>query len=282
MSSVDIAIGKIDYEESGPAGGRPAVFVHGFMMAANLWAQLTERLSAGGLRCIVPTLPLGAHSTPMADRDALTIPGIASSLADFLTALELEDVVLVGNDTGGLISQIVAGSHSERLGALVLTSCDAFEHWPPPVLKPFQIAAKTSPTFRAAMQPMRTRFARQRAYGELAHLLDIDELAAGWVAPALRDSAIAEDARRLTASLDGQTALDAAARLGEFHKPALVAWSADDSFFPVEDGRRLAAALPDARLAVTPGARTFSMLDQTDALAGLIAEFVGARAPTAA
>jgi len=87
--------------------------------------------------------------------------------------------VLVGNDTGGEIAQVVAVSAPQRLGALVLTSCDAFEHFPPPILGPLIAAAKLPLAFSAALQPMRTRFGRNRAYGALAHA-DIDHLASEW------------------------------------------------------------------------------------------------------
>jgi pimeloyl-ACP methyl ester carboxylesterase len=71
-------------------------------------------------------------------------------------------------------------------------------------------------------------------------------------------------------------------RLGGFEPPSgcrsssarrLIAWSADDEFFPLDDARRLAAALPDSRLAVIEGARTLSMLDRPEQLAGLIDDF---------
>jgi len=153
-----------------------------------------------------------------------------------------------------------------------LTSCDAFEHFPPPILRPFIAAARFAPTFRAALQPLRTRLGRQRAYGALAHA-DIDELATEWLQPALTDSKVREDLRRLTASLDQRTTVEAGKRLGLFTRPALVAWSADDEFFPLEDGRRLASTLANARLEVIDRARTFSMIDRPDELAGLIAEF---------
>jgi pimeloyl-ACP methyl ester carboxylesterase len=185
--------------------------------------------------------------------------------------------VLVGNDTGGAISQITATIAPERLGALVLTSCDAFEHFPPPVLKPFIAAAKLGVAFDAAVQPLRTRMGRTRAFGPLAHS-DIDPLVVGWLEPALTDRRIRSDLRRFTASMNQRSTLDIAQRLPEFTKPALIAWSADDVFFPVEDGRRLAAALPDSRLEVIEKARTFSMIDQPDRLADLIADFADAPA----
>ncbi len=207
----------------------------------------------------------------------LTMEGVAAMVAELLERLGLDDVVLVGNDTGGAIAQIVATTKPERLGALVLTSCDAFDNFPPQILKPFIAAAKFAPTFTAAAQPLRTKFGRRRAYGALAHA-DIDGLVVEWLRPALGDARVREDLRRFTGSLNRESTVNAAARLPEFEKPALVAWSADDAFFPLEDGRRLTATLPNARLEVIDRSRTFSMIDQPERLAELIGDFAGAGA----
>ena len=277
MPTITLDAGTIHYDVTGPAEGRPVVFVHGYEMASSLWGPLSERLSARGLRCFAPTWPLGSHPEPLRPGADRTLPGVAAMVDAFLAALDLHDVVLVGNDTGGLVAQLVAVEHPDRLGALVLTSCDAFEHFPPPILKPLILASRTAPTFRAALQAARSKAVRRRAFGALSHS-DIDALVVRWVKPALENPAVAEDLRQLTASLRQETALSAAARLGGFTRPALVAWSADDAFFPLEDGRRLAAALPNAELHVIEDTRTFSMLDQPDRLADLIGATAGVTA----
>lgn len=277
MPTVSLTLGNVHYEKAGPDTGRPVVLIHGYAMGGSLWRPLTERLATGGFACVAPTWPLGAHTEPMRREPALTIEAIAAMVGELLEELSLEDVVLVGNDTGGAIAQVVATATPERLGALVLTSCDAFEHFPPPILKPLIAAAKFAPTFTAALQPLRTRLGRKRAYGALAHE-DIDELVTAWLEPALTNSDVRADLRRLTASLNRQTTVQAGERLPRFTKPALIAWSQDDAFFPVGDGERLAATLPNARLEVIEHARTFSMIDQPDELARLIAGVAGSRA----
>jgi pimeloyl-ACP methyl ester carboxylesterase len=305
MPTVALNAGTIHYDKTGPADGRPVVFIHGYAMGRSLWRPLAERLSDRGLSCIAPTWPLGAHTEPMRPDAELTMESVAATVSELLGALGLEDIVLVGNDTGGAVAQIVAGEAGaagvggasggsegggappdaargadaargvgERLGALVLTSCDAFEHFPPPILKPLIAAAKLPPAFAAALQPLRTRFGRSRAFGALAHA-DIDQLVVEWTRPALADADVREDLRRFTASMKQESMTRAAQRLPRFDKPALIAWSADDAFFPVEDGRRLAATLPNARLEAIERSRTFSMIDQPDRLADLIAGFAG-------
>jgi pimeloyl-ACP methyl ester carboxylesterase len=278
MPAITLSAGTIHYEESGPAEGRPIVFIHGYTMASSLWRPLIERLAGWDSRCLAPTWPLGAHTEPMRDGAELTMEGMAALVAEFLEARDLDDVVLVGNDTGGAIAQLVATTAPDRLGALVLTSCDAFEHFPPGgSFKTLIAAARFAPTFRAVTAPLRTRAVRDRGYGQLAHT-DIDDLVREWVEPLLSNSRVREDLRRFTASMRTQTLLDAGGRLPQFTKPALIAWSADDTFFAVDDGRRLADALPNSRFELIEGARTFSMIDQPDVLAELICEFASERA----
>ncbi|MDH6247120.1 alpha/beta hydrolase [Mycobacterium sp. OTB74] len=269
MSIIEINAGTIHFEEFGPKDGRPVVFVHGYMMGGQLWRQVSARLGARGLRCIAPTWPLGAHPEPLRPGADRSIQGVAGMVAETLTALDLHDVVLVGNDTGGVVTQLVAVHHPDRIGALVLTSCDAFEHFPPPILKPLIRAAQSRAVFRSAAQVMRIPAVRKRAYAGLA-LSDIDALTEEWVGVPLANPAIAEDLRLFTLSLRTEVTTTVAARLSEFDKPTLVAWSADDVFFELGDGERLARIIPNARFEVIDRARTFSMLDRPHRLVDLL------------
>jgi pimeloyl-ACP methyl ester carboxylesterase len=277
MPAVELEQGTIHYAQAGPPDGRPVVCVHGYLMAGDLWAELGSRLAARGLRVLMPTWPLGSHPEPMAEGADVTPRGVAAIVAGFLEALDLRDVVLVGNDTGGALCQVVAVDHPERLGALVLTNCDAFENFPPSFFKALVQAAKLPGGLKAALAPMRTAAARRSplGYGLLSHG-DVDHLAREWVKPVLSQPGVLEDLRRFTAALDKEVTLDAAARLGGFDRPALLAWATDDKLFPLEDAHRLAAVLPDARVEPIQDSRTFSMLDQPDRLASLIGEFAAA------
>ena len=271
MPAIQLQQGTIHYEEAGPRDGRPVVFVHGYLMGGDLWADLARRLAARGLRAIMPTWPLGAHREPMRPGADVTPRGVAAIVAGFLQALELEDVVLVGNDTGGALCQVVAVDHPERLGALVLTNCDMYENFPPSPFKTLTTAAKLPGGLKAVLQPMRTARARRSplGFGMLSNG-DVDHLARGWVKPVFEQPGVLEDLRRFTLGIDNEVTLDAARRLPAFGKPVLLAWAPDDKLFPLGLARRMAAEVPGARLETIAGSRAFSMIDQPDALAALI------------
>ena len=78
---------------------------------------------------------------------------------------------------------------------------------------------------------------------------------------------------RVSRGIDPCHTMQAAERLKGFDRPALIAWSADDMFFPRADGERLAATIPGARFELVDGARTFSPEDRPERLVELIGAF---------
>jgi pimeloyl-ACP methyl ester carboxylesterase len=208
---------------------------------------------------------------------------VARLMGDLLAALDLEDVTLVGNDTGGLISQLVALDHGERVGRLVLTNCDCFEVFPPKEFVPMVKSAHIPGAVKAALAPMRAAAARRTvlAYGGLAREIP-DEVTAAWTEPARTDAAVRGDLIRFMKAVDKSISLTAAERLPRLNIPALVAWGQDDRFFSRELGERLAATLPNARLEPVASSRTFVSEDQPEALADLIRGFVRESAVQAA
>ena len=277
MPSVQLEQGTIHYEEAGPPDGRPVVCVAGYLMGGDLWSELAERLAGRGLRVIMPTFPMGAHREAMKEGADVSAAGVARMIAGFLEALGLEDVVLAGNDSGGAISQVVAARHPDRIGALVLTNCDAFEEFPPGMFKALVRAAKIPGALKVGLQPLRTAAARKSplGYGLLSHR-DIDHLAKGWVGTVLRNGRVMDDLRRFTASIDPALTIEAARTLSSTDKPVLLAWGTDDKLFAMELAERLRDAIPGARLERIEGARTLPMIDQPDRLAEVMVEFLGA------
>jgi pimeloyl-ACP methyl ester carboxylesterase len=272
MATVDLPAGTLHYHQAG--SGPPLVFLHGYLQGANLWGPIVHLINHE-FRCITPELPFGAHPTPLRPDADLTTAGIGRLVADFLQALDLHQVILVGNDSGGAIAQVVAAHHPQPLGGLVLTSCDAFDNHPPKLFRPLLAAARTG-----ALTPLLTTLkfrpirALPSAYGWLTHRQPPHQLIDGWIANYLADQGVRRDTRRLLATLgDGAFMGQIAAELAGFTKPALLAWATDDKFFPLAHARRLAGILPDAHLELIKGSRTWVMRDQPEQTAQLIGQF---------
>ncbi len=271
MPTVRLPQGPIHYEEEGE--GIPLVCVHGYLMGGDLFAGLGERLAGRGFRVIRPTWPLGAHRDAVEGEHDRGPEGVAATVADFLDALELEDVVLLGNDTGGAICQLVVTSRPERVARLVLTNCDAFDNFPPApfgLLRPIARMGALRPTLASMrLGPVRRSFL---GFGLLSHA-GVDHLAEQWVQPPLEDRDVLRDLVAFTLGLDATLTQQAARRLPSFDRPVLIAWATDDRLFPMDHARRLAELLPDARLETIADSRAFSMIDQPDRLADAVAAF---------
>jgi pimeloyl-ACP methyl ester carboxylesterase len=273
QGSVEIEGVTIRYH--GHGDGRPVVFVHGVYVGGSLWDGVAERLV--GVRCVVPTWPLGAHLDPAPSAD-LSARAIARRIPAFLQALDLRDVVLVGNDTGGgLCLAALACGHPgvERIGALVLTNCDSYEHFPPKGFDRIAGLARRAPAVVRIMLRVFSSGPGQRLFLKAVCVRPPRGPAAHRLFEAFPTSREArEDALRTTASLEPSVTLDAVEALKAFAKPVLLAWGDTDKLFPLEHARRLAADFPDARLEVVEGSSTYVMIDQPAKLAGLIQAFM--------
>jgi pimeloyl-ACP methyl ester carboxylesterase len=270
----------LPYHDAG--SGPPLVFVHGALVNANHWRKVVPQL-APSFRCVTLDLPLGAHLDPLpADADN-TPPALAGLIADALDALELEDVTLIGNDTGGALCQLVAAHRPERLGGLVLTSCDAFEHFPPKVMRPLMPLLGMPRALPLLFAPMRLKPARRRLMTLIRATRQPVELEVmdSYAFPALRSRGVRRDIAKLARGIEPELTLAAAERLRSFERPTLIAWSRDDVFFPPSDAERLARQLPNARLEWIEDSYTFSPEDQPARLAELIADLAGTTTPLA-
>ena len=273
MAELTLPAGVLRYRDTG--GGDPVVLLHGLLQDGRVWEPLVERLHRD-FRCIVPDLPLGAHRAPMRVDSDLSIKGVGQVVADLIEALGVRRVTLVGNDTGGAIAQIAAARHAERIGRLVLTSCEAFDNFPPTIFRMLAPAARMH-ALSVLLAPLRWRAARRlpTGYGRLTHDPLPHHLIDDWIAAYFSDRGVRRDTRAFVASLGERNLLcEIADELAGFTGPALVAWAADDALFPVSHAERLASALPAARVAVIERSRTWVMRDQPHRTAQLIRDFI--------
>jgi pimeloyl-ACP methyl ester carboxylesterase len=270
--AIELSAGTIEYEDSG-GDGPVIVLLAGLMMDASLWEDVIADLSPGH-RCIAPTLPMGAHRHAMhADAD-LSPRGLARLVWDLLDRLDLRDVTLVGNDTGGALVQLLVSDGASRVSRIVLVSCDAFDNFPPGLTgKTLVLTGKLPPSlFGLFMAQMRLRPLRRLplAFGWLTKRGDA--ATARWVKPVVKQREIRRDTVRVLRAMaaDRDLLLDVAERLADFDRPALVVWASEDRVMPPEHGRRLAELLPQGRLVEVPDSYTLVPLDQPGQLAAAI------------
>src|ERR1700727_819546 len=280
MPSIDLPHGTVRYSVAGPENTAtpPVVFVHGFLVSSTLWAKTADALAAAGVRSYAADWPLGSHTIALgADADQ-SPRGIARQIIAFIQALELDDVTLVGNDTGGAICQFLLDIDASRIGRVVLTNCDAFTNFPP---APFDLlfkAFRSPKTISALMAPMRATAIRHSpaGFGLLVNKpLDASQTRA-WVEPCLSDAAIRQDVARFAQHVDPDDLDAASKRLGNFGGPALLVWGAADRFFKLDFARRLQAAFTNARLVEIEPGRSFIPLAQPSRPAEEIVAFQAA------
>lgn len=274
---VKLPQGTIRYVDQGT--GPTLVFIHGLLVNSSLWGRVIPLL-APRFRCLAPDLPLGAHSHPLDANADLSPRGVAELVGSFLEALDLHNVTLVGNDTGGAICQLVIAYHPERITRLVLTNCDAFEQFFPPLVSPFHYGARLFGIGFANFLARRLRARRvQRVFvAALAHrqmtVADLDAI----FNPLLQLSFVRKDMTRFLQAVSKRDTLEAAQTFSRFHHPVMLLWGKDDLFFPVRLARRLQQAFPHVTLETLSHSRAFVPLDQPEMLAQRIREFVHAEA----
>lgn len=265
--------GSLLYHDVG--SGPTLVFVHGLLVNANLWRKMVERLK-GDFRCVVLDLPVGSHIRTLPS-DASNGPiDVANMIVDAIEALGLEDVTLVGNDSGGAMSQVIVTTRPERIARLVLTSCDYRDNFPPKMFGYFKPTMAIPGGFKLMANSLRFNFVRRLpiAYGWLTHRPIDRDAEDSYRLPPMLNAAVRNDTRKFINGADVAITNQAADRLGDFKKPVLIAWSADDRVFPRKDAEALAASFPDSRLEWVQDSYTFSMEDNPDRLAGLVRDFV--------
>jgi pimeloyl-ACP methyl ester carboxylesterase len=273
MAEIELTAGTIEYEDTG-GEGPVLVLLGGLVMDGSVWDPVVEDLR-GDHRCVVPTLPLGAHRKAMHPDADLSLHGFAGMVAELLERLDLDDVTLVQNDhAAGLV---LAGENPVRVARLVISSCEAFENYPPGLPgKNVRLTAFVPGGIFVTMQAMRIRPLRRLpiALGWMAKRPLPDELLDRWFAPLQRQRAVRRDLRKYVTGGRRRQMVEVCERLRAFTRPALVVWTPEDKVQRPEHGRRFAALLPDARLVEIADSYTLIMRDQPQAFARAIREFV--------
>ncbi|NEC05965.1 alpha/beta hydrolase [Streptomyces sp. SID7909] len=275
MAEVDLSAGTVEYLDTG-GEGPVVVLLHGVAMDGSLWRNVVEPLRAD-FRCVVPTLPLGGHRRPMRPDADLSVAGVARLVAEFLDRLDLRDVTLVMSDWGGALA-LVSEGRDERIGRLVITSCEAFDNFPPGVpggnlLTSARLPGGINLAFRLLkLKPMRRL---PVTWGWMSKRPVPHEVMDAWFTPLWTSGEIRRDLRKYVLGVPPKSVLLGwAERLRDFDRPALVVWAAEDKVMPPEHGRRLAGLLPKGRLVEIEDSYTLIPEDQPEELGAHIRSFL--------
>ncbi|ORB27714.1 alpha/beta fold hydrolase [Mycolicibacterium parafortuitum] len=275
MKTVQVTAGALEYREEGDPSGRPVVLLHGLLMNDAQWNLALPHLPPG-FRYLLPVLPLGGHRVPMRDDADLTLGGMVGVVADFLDALDLDDVTLVVSDWGGPLFLTDLG-RDHRVCALVVCPSEAFDNFPPGLPgKVAWLASRTTGTVRLALRQLRIGWLRRRRliFGMMAKRDVAQPIVDSWTRGGLASAGVRRDlVKYCRTRFDSTDLIRATERLAAFDRPALVLWS-DNPVMPAEHGRRLADLLPQGRLQKIDDAYVLVMLDQPERTAHAIGQFL--------
>lgn len=275
MPEVQLSAGTIEYQDTGGTGP-VVVLLHGLAMDGRQWRHVVPDLRED-YRCVLPTLPFGAHRQPMRPDADLTLRGLGRIVAEFLERLDLRDATLCFIDWGGAQTMIADGL-TGRVERLVLCACEAFENYPPGIPgRMAALSAKVPGGIRIMRLTLLTRSLRQLpfVFGAMSKRGVPDELIREWLQPLARP-----EIRRDLAKYAGDTRrgkrdmLAATDALPSFDHPVLVVWASEDRLMPREHGRRLADAFPQGRLVEIPDSYTLITEDQPGELTHHIRAFL--------
>ncbi len=267
-------LGTVEYRDIGQ--GPVLVFLHLVLAESSHWDRMPPFLSDRH-RCILPTLPMGAHRVPADASADLSVEGLARAVAELLEELDVRDVTLVGNDSGGAISQVVAANHPERLGRVVLTNCDMYDDFPPKLFSYFNLVPHLpgGMALLGRTLKMRALWGLPFVFGRLTNEVDAIKIDR-WADALLASPEVRRDARKVLLGFGPEVTNRAAAALRATRLPFLVAWGADDLAFKPALAERFCAEVPTAKLVMIPDCKTLVCWDQPERLAELIADFVAA------
>src|SRR5262245_25537837 len=256
--SIETASGRISYIEQGT--GPVALFVHGVLLNGHLWRHQLAELS-DVRRCIAVDLLAHGDTEITPDQD-VSVTANARMLKEFLDALNIDQVDLVGNDSGGGIAQIFSALYPERVRSLTLTDCDTHDNWPPEAFKPF-LAMAANGGLRGTLEAMladksiyRSPQALGPAYEHPKKLSD--DSIEKYLRPLVKTEQRTRDLQRFLAAFDNQHTLAIEAQLRKLKTPTLIVWGTDDVYFDVKWSNWLADNIPGTRRRVElQGARIF-------------------------
>jgi pimeloyl-ACP methyl ester carboxylesterase len=255
--------GDVAYLEEGT--GPAALFIHGVFLNADLWRHQIGDL-ADIRRCLAVDLLAHGESSCPAPAD-VTMDLQAQMIVGFLDAMGLDDVDLVGNDSGGAIAQLVAARQPERVRSLTLTNCDTHDNWPPVAFAPIRQLAidgvLAAGLAALASDPTTARASLASSFEHPEALAD--ETLTGFFRPFAASPVKADAVQAFVAGMDNSITVAIRDDLARFGAPTLIVWGTADDFFDVKWATWLAGTIPGTvRCVEIDGAKLFFPLERPE------------------
>jgi pimeloyl-ACP methyl ester carboxylesterase len=247
VRSIETPSGRISYAEAG--SGPVALFVHGVVLSKHLWRHQLSALS-DIRRCIAVDL-LAHGDTEIGPNQDVSVTANAKMLREVLDALRIEQVDLVGNDSGGGIAQILAALNPNRVRSLTLTNCDTHDNWPPEAFKPF-VDMAVAGGLKDTLNAMLADKAIYRSPSALGPAYERPENVSGedieiYLRPLVQTELHTRDLQRFVAAFDHRHTVVVEPQLRQLRAPTLIVWGTDDIYFPVKWAYWLAETIPGAK-----------------------------------
>jgi len=256
--SVQTPSGRIAYAEAG--SGPVALFVHGVLLNKYLWRH--QMVDLADIRRVIAVDLLAHGDTDIAPDQDVSVTANANMLSEFLDALKIDKVDLIGNDSGGGISQIFAANSPERVRTLTLTECDVHNNWLPEGSNPFVEMTKAG-GLKDTLKELVTDKSVYRSSNAFGPAYERPETVTDgdidiYLRPHLRSEQRTRDLERFVVALDNNHTIAIESKLRQLRAPTLIVWGADDVYFPIEWAYWLARTIPSAKEPVVlEGARLF-------------------------
>ena len=230
--------------------GPPVVLLHGFGGWSFCWRKNLQALAASGYRAIAPDL-LGHGFSDKSAPDQVTLAGQVDLLRHLLPALGATPAVVVGNSMGGEIALRLALQAPDLVRAIAIANSTGHDRIeiPAQVLRWLRLPGAGLAAWALVHS---RRFIGGRfvipCYGDRSRLEP--GTIEGYCLP-FRLPGVARLFLQWLPRLDfGREA----GNYGCVRQPVLILWGEADPWWPVDDARRFAAAMPQARLVTYPGA----------------------------
>lgn len=267
---------RIAFYDEGPKDGPPVLFIHGIPTSGYMWRQIIIPLSKKW-RCIAPDLLGLGDSWGPEDAD-LSLAGQAKRIIRLVESLELNSVVVVGHDIGGVVAQIMAVRHNRFVQGFVLLNSACYDNWPIRIIRNMRALSRNPILYSVMCKTGAFEALAHSQYGYRVGVRHPGSISRRQIDEYIRPFILSETAqkmfRRLLLSLSPMESREVAHEFHRLSTHALLIWALDDPFFPLVWGERLATDIPNTTLKTISDCGHFVPEERPQRLLGILDNYL--------